>query len=67
MVSILVSVPYDNDIMLYCTYTYNFENNKEVTNKELLASHGMTEESFVELAYENAVGLFKNYLFGSNE
>lgn len=46
--AILVSVPYPNDCMDYFAYTYDFQNNKEVTNAELLAMKGMTEEVFVE-------------------
>ena len=46
--AILVSVPYPNDCMEYFAYTYDFQNNKEVTNAELLAMKGMTEEAFVE-------------------
>ncbi len=46
--AILVSVPYPNDCMDYFAYTYDFQNNKEVTNAELLAMKGMTEEAFVE-------------------
>jgi len=46
--AILVSVPYPNDCMDYFAYTYDFQNNKEVTNAELLAMNGMTEEAFVE-------------------
>ena len=49
-VSILVMVPYDNDIRAYYTYSYDFVNDKEMTNIELLAMKGMTEESFVETA-----------------
>ncbi len=50
MVSILVSIPDHNDIWYYYAYTYDFANGKEVTNLELLALRGMTEESFVEAA-----------------
>lgn len=49
-VSILVSIPDHNDIWYYYAYTYDFANGKEVTNWELLALRGMTEESFVEAA-----------------
>lgn len=50
IVSVLVTIPYDNDVRYYYTYSYDFENDKEVTNAELLALHGMTEEGFVEAA-----------------
>lgn len=50
IVSILVTIPYDNDVRDYYTYSYDFKNENEVTNAELLALRGMTEESFVETA-----------------
>ncbi len=50
IVSILVTIPYPNDCRAYYTYIYDFASGKEVTNVELLALRGMTEESFVEAA-----------------
>ncbi len=45
--AVVVAVPYPNDIMDYMTYTYDFKNNEEMTNAELLAMNGVTEEEFV--------------------
>lgn len=47
IVAIVVTVPYPNDCRDYFAYTYDFQNDKEVTNKELLAMNMMTEEEFV--------------------
>lgn len=52
MVSLLVTIPYPNDVRFYYAYTYDFANGKEVTNLELLAMRQMTGESFVETAHE---------------
>lgn len=52
MVSLLVTIPYPNDVRIYYAYTYDFANGKEVTNLELLAMRQMTGESFVETAHE---------------
>lgn len=52
MVSLLVTIPYPNDVRSYYAYTYDFANGKEVTNLELLAMRQMTGESFVETAHE---------------
>lgn len=46
--AIVVTVPYPNDCMDYLTYTYDFKDNKEITNAGLLAMIGLTEEGFVE-------------------
>lgn len=40
-------MPYPNDCMDYLTYTYDFQNDKELTNTELLAMNMMTEDEFV--------------------
>lgn len=45
--AVVVTVPYPNDCMDYMTYTYDFKNNKAMTNADLLAMSGMTEEGFV--------------------
>lgn len=50
VVAILVSVPYPNDCVDYYAYTYDFEQDKEISNSEMLAMHGWTEEAFVEEA-----------------
>ena len=42
--------PYPNDCRYYYAYTYDFENDKEVTNTELLAMNNMTADTFVEEA-----------------
>ncbi len=47
IVAIIASVPYPNDIFLRFAYTYDFTNNKEVTNTELLAMRNLTEEDFI--------------------
>ena len=45
--AIVVTVPYPNDCMDYLAYTYDFQNDKELTNTELLAMNRMTEDEFV--------------------
>lgn len=50
IVAIVVKVPSQNDYIDYYAYTYDFENDKELTNAELLAMNNMTEEEFVEEA-----------------
>ena len=50
IVAIVVTVPYDNDYKNYYAYTYDFVNDIELTNADLLAMNGMTEEEFVEEA-----------------
>ncbi len=62
MVSVLVTIPYPNDGREYYAYTYDFANGKEVTNPELLAMYGMTEESFVEKAYEAQEASWEKFL-----
>lgn len=63
--AILVTVPYPNDCMDYLAYTYDFQNDKELTNTELLALNGMTEEAFVaevcRLQEEDFFELAKNW------
>ncbi len=50
VVAILVSVPYPNDCVEYYAYTYDFEQDKEISNSEMLAMYDWTEEAFVEEA-----------------
>ncbi|MBE5945181.1 MAG: DUF4163 domain-containing protein [Lachnospiraceae bacterium] len=50
IVAIVVTVPYDNDYKIYYAYTYDFDNDIELTNADLLAMNGMTEDGFVEEA-----------------
>ena len=50
IVAIVATAPYPNDCKYYYAYTYDFENDKEVTNKELLAMNNMTADAFVEEA-----------------
>ena len=45
--AIVVTVPYPNDCIDYLVYTYDFQKDKELTNAELLAMNGMTEDEFV--------------------
>ncbi len=66
IIAILVKVPYPNDIMGYYTYSYDFVNDKEVTNIELLAMKGMTEESFVETACEMGREYFEELFEGTD-
>lgn len=47
IVAIIASVPYPNDIFLRFAYSYDFANEKEVTNTELLAMRNLTEEDFI--------------------
>lgn len=47
IVAIITSVPYPNDIFLRLAYSYDFANEKEVTNTELLAMRNLTEEDFI--------------------
>lgn len=62
MVSVLVTIPYPNDGREYYAHTYDFANGKEVTNPELLAMYGMTEESFVQKAYEVQEASWEEFL-----
>lgn len=62
MVSVLVTIPYPNDGREYYAHTYDFANGKEVTNPELLAMYGMTEESFVQKAYEAQEASWEKFL-----
>lgn len=50
IVAIVAVAPYPNDCKYYYAYTYDFENDKEVTNAELLAMNNMTADGFVEEA-----------------
>lgn len=63
--AILVTVPYPNDCIDYLAYTYDFQNDKELTNTELLAMNMMTEEEFVtevcRLQKEDFIELAKNW------
>lgn len=52
IVSILITIPYPNDGMGFYVYNYDFAKDKEVTNAEILAIKGMTEEAFIEAAHE---------------
>jgi len=65
IIAILVTVPYPNDCMDYLAYTYDFQKDKELTNTELLALNGMTEEAFVaevcRLQEEDFIDLAKNW------
>lgn len=47
IVAIIASVPYPNDVFLRFAYSYDFANEKEVTNTELLVMRGITEENFI--------------------
>ncbi len=62
MVSVLVTIPYPNDVRWYYAYTYDFVNGKEVTNSELLAMYGMTGESFVQKSYEAQAVAWEEFL-----
>lgn len=50
IVAIVAKAPYPNDYNIYYAYTYDFENDKELTNSDLLAMNNMTEDDFVEKA-----------------
>lgn len=50
IVAIIVTVPYPNDCKDYYAYTYDFKNNKELSNADLLAMNEMTEDAFVKQA-----------------
>ena len=52
--------PYPNDCRYYYAYSYDFENDKEVTNEELLAMHNLTADQFVEEAYNKGQEYFMN-------
>ena len=51
IVSILVTESCACDILWYEAYSYDFANDKEVTNVEILAMNGWTEDTFLEEAY----------------
>lgn len=63
--AIVVPVPYPNDCMDYLTYTYDFKDNKEITNTDLLTMSGLTEEGFVaevcRLQEEDFIELAENW------
>lgn len=50
--SILITIPYPNDVRKFYIYNYDFAMDKECTNADILAMKGMTEEAFVEEACE---------------
>ena len=52
IVSILIKIPYPNDGLEFYIYNYDFAKDKELTNAEILAIKGMTEEAFIEAAHE---------------
>lgn len=58
IVAIVATAPYPNDCKYYYAYTYDFENDKEVTNTELLAMNNMTADGFVEEACRMEEGHF---------
>ncbi len=62
IVAIIASAPYPNDIFLRFTYSYDFENEKEVTNTELLAMKGMTEEDFIAEALRREKEYFQRQI-----
>lgn len=63
--ALLVTVPYPNDCMAYYAYHFDFANNKEVTNIELLTMKGMTEESFVQTACDMGMEYFEGLFEGT--
>ncbi len=60
IVAIVAKAPYPNDCKYYYAYTYDFENDKEVTNAELLAMNNMTADGFVEEACKREEEHFMN-------
>ena len=62
VVAILVSVPYPNDCMDYYAYTYDFGQDKEISNAELLAMFEWTEEAFIEEACRREKEHFKRQI-----
>lgn len=50
IVAIVARAPYPNDCNTYFAYTYDFGNDKELTNSDLLAMNSMSEVDFVEKA-----------------
>lgn len=52
IVSILIKIPYPNDGLEFYIYNYDFAKDMELTNAEILAKKGMTEEAFIEAAHE---------------
>lgn len=64
IVAIVVTVPYPNDYRLYYAYTYDFAQDKELTNADLLAMNNMTEEEFVEKACQMGEDYFMNQASG---
>ncbi len=50
IVGIVATVPYPNDCSIYYAYTYDFGNDKELTNSDLIAMSNMTEDEFIEKA-----------------
>lgn len=52
IVSILIKIPYPNDGLEFYIYNYDFAKDMELTNADILAIKGMTEEAFIEEAHE---------------
>ena len=52
IVSILIKIPYPNDGLAFYVYNYDFVKDRELTNADILAKKGMTEEAFIEAAHE---------------
>ena len=52
IVSILIKIPYPNDGLEFYIYNYDFAKDMELTNADILAKKGMTEEAFIEAAHE---------------
>lgn len=60
IVAIVAVAPYPNDCRYYYAYSYDFENDKEVTNEELLAMNNLTADQFVEEACNKGQEYFMN-------
>lgn len=52
IVSIMIKIPYPNDGLEFYIYNYDFAKDMELTNADILAKKGMTEEAFIEAAHE---------------
>ena len=59
IVAIIASVPYPNDVFLRFAYSYDFANEKEVTNTELLTMRNLTEEDFITESLRREKEYFK--------
>lgn len=62
IVAIIISAPYPNDCVQYYAYSYDFGQDKEVTNAEMLAMYDWTDDAFIEEACRREKEYFKRQI-----